>query len=184
MSEAASERFEGLRDAWNRWGCFVTLGLAVLLLFGGVWMVRRDHAPRVGSDVRAVAFLDAEGRRRTLGELVGRPVVVDVWATWCPPCRESLPELVKLQAAAGDRYAVIPLSVDEGGFKVVAPFLARQGLPLSAFVPESRAALEPFGPVSMIPTTVLVGADGKLVTRWSGFYPGRTEAELQKLLRR
>jgi thiol-disulfide isomerase/thioredoxin len=180
----AADRLESLRDAWNRWGCFVTLGVAVLLLFGGVWMVRRDHAPRVGADVRAVAYLDAEGRRHTLGELAGRPVVVDVWATWCPPCRASLPELAKLQAGAGERYAVVPLSVDEGGFQAVTPFLQRQGLQLKAYVPEGSDALDPFGPVSAIPTTILVDAQGRLVTRWSGFHPGRAEAELQGLLRR
>ena len=178
------DRREALRDAWNRWGCFVSLGAAALLLFGGVWRVRRDHAPRVGADVRAVAYLDAGGRRHTLAEHAGRPVVVDVWATWCPPCRESLPELSRLQAGGGDRYAVVPLSVDEAGFQAVSPFLARQGLALKAFVPENRAALDPFGPVSMIPTTILVDARGKLVTRWSGYDPGRTESELRKLLQR
>ncbi|MFN8011889.1 MAG: TlpA disulfide reductase family protein [Holophagaceae bacterium] len=174
------DRLEALRDAWNRWGCFVSLGAAALLLFGGVWSVRRDHAPRVGADVRAVAFRDAEGRRHTLAEYAGRPVVVDVWATWCPPCRASLPELAKLQAEGGSRHAVIPLSVDEAGFQAVSPFLARQGLALTTFVPEGPEALEPFGPVSVIPTTILVDAKGKLVTRWSGYAPGRVEAELRK----
>lgn len=178
------DRLEALRDAWNRWGCFVSLGAAVLLLFGGVWRVRRDHAPRVGADVRAVAFRDSAGRRHTLAEYAGRPVVVDVWATWCPPCRASLPELAKLQAESGDRYAVVPLSVDDAGFQAVAPFLTRQGLALTAFVPEGPQALEPFGPVSEIPTTILVDGRGRLVTRWSGFYQGRAEHELQPLLRR
>ncbi len=175
------DRLEAVRDAWNRWGCFVSLGAAALLLFGGVWRVRRDHAPRVGADVRAVAFRDAQGGRHTLAEFAGRPVVVDVWATWCPPCRASLPELAKLQAESGDRYAVVPLSVDDTGFQAVGPFLARQGLTLTAFVPEGPEALEPFGPVSVIPTTILVDGNGKLLTRWSGHAPGRVAAELRKL---
>lgn len=178
------DRLEAWKDAWNRWGCFATLGLAVLLLFGGVWLVRRDHAPRVGADLRQVAFRDAAGTLRTLAEFSGRPVVVDVWATWCPPCQASLPELARLQAGAGDRYAVVPLSVDEDGFAAVSPFLARQGLSLQAYVPGGRQALEPFGPVSVIPTTILVDAKGRLVTRWSGYSPGRIEAELQGMLRR
>jgi thiol-disulfide isomerase/thioredoxin len=182
----AEGRLEALRDAWQRRGCFVTLAAAVALTIGAGWWIRRDHAPRVGADVRAVAFLDASGRRRTLGDFEGKVVVVDVWATWCPPCKASLPELARLQAAGGGRYAVLPLSVDDGGFPVVAAYLARQPAPvrdLQAYVPESRANLEPFGPISGIPTTILVDAQGKLVTRWSGFHPGRAEAELAVLLR-
>ncbi len=179
------DRRDTLADAWNRWGCFGTLGLAILLAIGGVWIIRRDHAPRVGADVRSVAFLDAAGRRHTLAEHAGRPVVVDVWATWCPPCKASLPELARLQAAAGDRYAVIPLSVDDGGFAEVAAYLQRQAPPvreLRAFVPEGQGALEPFGPISGIPTTILVDARGRLRARWSGYDPGRAETELKALL--
>jgi len=179
------DRRGALADAWNRWGCFGTLGLAILVAVGGAWIIRRDHAPRVGADVRGVAYLDAAGRRHTLAEHAGKPVVVDVWATWCPPCKASLPELAQLQATAGNRYAVIPLSVDDGGFADVAAYLQRQASPvrdLRAFVPEGPEALEPFGPVAGIPTTILVDAQGRLRTRWSGYAPGRAEAELKALL--
>lgn len=178
---------EALRDGWNRWGCFATLGLALVTVLAGFWIVRRDNTPRLGADVRAVAFLDEDGKRHTLAEYAGKTVVVDVWATWCPPCKASLPELAALQAAADGRYAVLPISVDDGGFADVRAYLLKQPpavASLRAVIPDGGRALEPFGPINGIPTTIIVGADGRLRARWSGFYPGRAEAELKTALGR
>lgn len=179
MDEELKER---LRDQWGRWGCFATLGLVGLVLLFGIWRVKRDNTPRVGTDVRAVAFLDAEGHRHSLAEYTGKVLVVDVWATWCPPCQASLPELAKLQAEADSRYAVLPISIDEGGFTDVNTYLSRHPMQLKAFVPLNRDALEPFGPISGIPTTIIVDANGKLRTRWSGYASGRAESELKAAL--
>lgn len=177
---------EALRDAWDRWGCFGTLVLALLVLGLGLWSVTGEGSAKVGAKVSAVAFRDAEGGRHTLAEFAGKVVVVDVWATWCPPCRASLPEIAALQAASNGKYAVLPISVDEGGFPTVAGYLAGQPGPvrtLKAYVPEGAQALDAFGPIRGIPTTLIVGADGTLRTRWSGYYPGRTEAELTAALK-
>ncbi len=179
MSEDLMER---LRDRWGRWGCFATLGLLGLVVLFGLWRVRRDTTPLVGADVRAVAFLDAEGRRHTLAEYDGKVVVVDVWATWCPPCRASLPELAKLQTEADGRYAVLPISIDDGGFAEVNAYLRSRPMPLKAFVPEQRSSLDPFGPINGIPTTIIVDGDGKLRTRWSGYASGKAESELKAAL--
>ena len=179
------ETRESLRDAWDRWGCFGTLGLAVLLLVMGFWIVNRDGSPNIGADVRSVAFLDAEGRRHILAEYSGKVVVVDVWATWCPPCRASLPEIAAFQAAAQGRYVVLPISVDDSGFGAVNDFLNQQSGALKtmkAFVPANAGALDAFGAIQGIPTTILIGADGKIRTRWSGYYAGRTESELKSVL--
>ena len=179
MNEDAMER---IRELWGRWGCFATLGLVGLVLLFGIWRVKRDNTPNVGADVRSVAFLDAEGRRHTLVEYAGKVLVVDVWATWCPPCQASLPELAKLQSEADGRYAVLPLSIDDGGFKDVNAYLGRHPMQLKAFVPLNRGALDPFGPISGIPTTIIVDAGGKLRTRWSGYASGRSETELKAAL--
>ncbi len=180
------DTMESIRDGWSRWGCFVTVGLVVLVGLLGIWIVKRDNAPRVGAEVGSVAFLDAEGRRHTLAEYAGKVVVVDVWATWCPPCQASLPEIAQLQSAADGRYAVLPISVDAGGFKDVDVYLSGQLMPLKAlkaYVQAGRSSLEAFGPISGIPTTIIVDTNGKLRTRWSGYSPGRAEHELKAALK-
>ena len=179
MNEDARER---IRDQWGRWGCFATLGLVALVLVFGIWRVKRDNTPRVGADVRSVAFIDAAGGRHTLAEYAGKVVVVDVWATWCPPCQASLPELAKLQSEADGHYAVLPISIDDGGFTDVSTYLSRHPMPLNAYIPLNRGALEPFGPISGIPTTIIVDGNGRLRTRWSGYAAGRAEAELKAAL--
>jgi thiol-disulfide isomerase/thioredoxin len=131
-----------------------------------------------------VAFLDVDGNRRTLAEFKGRVVLVDVWATWCPPCREALPEVAELQKASGERYLVLPISVDRGGWGDVRPFLAHNPqLGLTAFVPDGSRALEPFGAIRGIPTTLLIDRQSRLVKRWSGYGPGLAKRALEEALK-
>ena len=86
-------------------GVVVTRGL-----FGGA-----SGGASTGTDVSQVAFRDVAGNHRTLAEFKGKVVLVDVWATWCPPCRKSLPEVADMQRSGGESYVVLPISVDRGG---------------------------------------------------------------------
>jgi thiol-disulfide isomerase/thioredoxin len=158
------------------------------LLLGGVAAARgllggsSEGASR-GADVSRVAFRDAEGNRRTLAEFRGKVVLVDVWATWCPPCRRSLPEVAELQRGGGDRYVVLPISVDQGGWGAVRPFLAQNPqLGLTAYLPDGDRALAPFGEISGIPTTLIIDRSGRLVRRWSGYGEGMARRALEEAL--
>ena len=159
------------------------------LLLGGVALVRGlsgggGEGASSGTDVSRVAFRDAEGNRRTLADYKGKVVLVDVWATWCPPCRRSLPEVAELQKAGSDRYVVLPISVDRGGWADIQPFLAQNPqLGLTAFIPDGAKALDAFGEISGIPTTLIVDRKGKLVQRWSGYGEGQAKRALDEALR-
>jgi thiol-disulfide isomerase/thioredoxin len=159
------------------------------LLLGGVVVFRGlfgggSQGASKGTDVSRVAFVDADGRRQTLADFKGKVVLVDVWATWCPPCRRSLPEVAELQKAGGDSYVVLPISVDRGGWGDVKPFLAKNPqLGLTAFVPDGGKALEPFGEISGIPTTLIIDRQGKLVQRWSGYDEGAARRALDEALK-
>lgn len=135
------------------------------------------------AQVETVSFLDAEGRRGSLADFKGKVVIVDVWATWCPPCRRSLPEVAALQGKGGGDFVVLAISVDREGFLAVKPFLSeRPELGLKAVVPENSQALAPFGAIDGIPTTLVIDRKGRVRERWSGFYPGRAEQALQAAL--
>ena len=159
------------------------------LLLGGVAVFRglfggKAEGAASGTDVRRVAFRDAEGNRQTLADLQGKVVLVDVWATWCPPCRRSLPEVAELQKAGGDRYVVLPISVDQGGWGDVKPFLSQNPqLGLTAYLPDGGGALEAFGEIRGIPTTLVIDRRGRLVKRWSGYGEGLARQALQEALK-
>ncbi len=158
------------------------------LLLGGVVVFRGlfsggGEGVAKGTDVSPVAFRDAAGNRRTLADFKGKVVLVDVWATWCPPCRKSLPEVAELQKAGGDRYVVLPISVDRGGWGDVTPFLAQNPqLGLTAFVPDGAKAMDAFGEIPGIPTTLIIDREGKLVKRWSGYGEGMAKRALEEAL--
>jgi thiol-disulfide isomerase/thioredoxin len=169
------------------------VALAALLLFGGLfWLMRssltmgESGLARKGQDMSAVAYLDVSGARHTLEEEKGKVVVLDVWATWCPPCRKSLPGLAKLAAAGGNDYTVIPISVDDDGFKAVTPFL--QSHPdlavLPGLVPDGARGLAPLGAVGAIPTTFLLDREGKVLDAWSGVQEERLDSGLRRALGR
>ncbi|WP_243304717.1 TlpA family protein disulfide reductase [Geothrix oryzisoli] len=137
-----------------------------------------------GADVRQVAFRDSEGVRHTLAEYRGKVVVVDVWATWCPPCRKSLPEVAELQRAGGDRYVVLPISVDRRGWEDVKPFLAQNPqLGLKAFIPDGAEGLGPLGEIRGIPTTLIIDREGRVLKSWAGYGEGMAKRALDEALK-
>ncbi len=179
-------------DSWELpgpWRARLSLALVAGCLAGLAWvgwriLGRGGPGPvGPGASVAAVSYADDQGRVSTLGALRGQVVLVDVWATWCPPCRASLPEIARLQREARGRYSVVALSVDREGFDAIRPFLvAHPELGLAAVVPAGRGGLAPFGEIRGIPTTFVIDREGRVRSRWSGFAPGRAEAELRAAL--
>lgn len=119
--------------------------------------------------VPEVAFTDGEGEPLTLDAWRGKIVLLNIWATWCGPCREEMPTLDRLQARlGGDRFEVVALSIDRAGVSVVAEFFEEIGIEhLRTFIDDSGKAardLKVFG----LPATLLIGRDGQELGRLVG----------------
>jgi thiol-disulfide isomerase/thioredoxin len=114
-------------------------------------------------------FTDGDGRSRTLAEFRGKDLLLNLWATWCVPCREEMPALDRLQARlGGSAFEVLALSIDRQGLPPVTAFYRELGLrTLGVYVdPSANAprALRALG----IPTTLLVDPEGREVGRAHG----------------
>jgi len=119
--------------------------------------------------VTAIQFEDAEGRPRKLTDFRGKIVLLNIWATWCVPCRKEMPALDRLQATIGDgEFKIVPLSIDRGGMDVVRKFYAEVGLQkLGMYRDTSGSAARELGAVG-IPTTLLIDRDGQEIGRLIG----------------
>lgn len=135
--------------------------------------------------IAPLTFIDATGHRHTLADFRGKLVLLNVWATWCPPCREEMPTLDRLQQnMGGTDFAVVPLSIDagDGGVAQVRQFYRTAGVThLPIFNDSTGTAAEKVGTVAL-PTTLLIDRDGREIGRTVG-PAGWNSAEVAALIR-
>ena len=114
-------------------------------------------------------FTDGAGRPRTLVEFRGKGLLLNLWATWCVPCREEMPALDRLQARlGGPAFEVLALSIDRQGMPPVAAFYQELGLrALGVYVDPSASAPRALRSLG-IPTTLLIDPEGREVGRAHG----------------
>ena len=106
------------------------------------------------------AVTTREGRLITPDSLRGKVVLVNVWATWCLPCRVEMPALQSLsQAYSADSFVVLGLSVDRGPASAVDDFLQEYGVTYPVAIVDDRT-IAGFGGVVGYPTSFLIGRDG------------------------
>jgi thiol-disulfide isomerase/thioredoxin len=120
---------------------------------------------RAPLDVSDLAFRTPDGADVTLASYAGKVTLLNLWATWCAPCRREMPALDRLQQAlGGEDFAVVPVSIDTGGPERPRAFLDSIGvenLPLNIDpTTEIFEELKGRGLALGLPVTVLVGRDG------------------------
>ncbi len=127
-----------------------------------VFKETREALPDVG-------FLEGTGKPVNLKDLRGKLVLLNLWATWCAPCRKEMPSLARLQKALGsDKFQVVALAVDKSGLDGARKFLTDnkiEGLDLFA---DPTAHDGPALKVIGMPTSILIDADGREIGRLIG----------------
>jgi thiol-disulfide isomerase/thioredoxin len=145
--------------------------LLVALIGPAAHAARPDSIPmhETPRPVPTVAFADEAGNPLTLDDWGGRVVLLNIWATWCGPCRAEMPTLDRLQATlGGERFEVLALSIDRAGVDVVRRFFDEIDIAhLRIFIDETMQAARALA-VPGLPETLLVSPDGRELGRLLG----------------
>jgi thiol-disulfide isomerase/thioredoxin len=143
-----------------------------------------DEAPESGEKVTlrffrnpapAPAFVgrDLDGREISTASLRGKVVLLNFWATWCPPCRAEIPDLVALQEKYRDQLQIIGISEDESGPDVVRRFVAEHHMNYPVVM--TTAELEKqFPGIGALPTSFVIDRQARLVQKHVGMLTART----------
>lgn len=123
----------------------------------------------VGKPLPNVLMTGLNGPHRPLASYRGRPLVINVWASWCSPCRKEAASLERLAwSEAGSRFTVIGISTDDDR-NAALKWLGESNATLSHYIDRApRWPLENLLGASSIPLTVLVDAEGRVVARFRG----------------
>jgi cytochrome c biogenesis protein CcmG/thiol:disulfide interchange protein DsbE len=136
---------------------------------------------RERTTVQPFIATDIGGTPVSLSSLRGKVVLVNFWATWCPPCREEIPDLVALQARYKDELQIVGISQDSGSAADVARFAREHGMnyPTVMSTPDIERL---FPNVYALPTTFVIDREGRLAQKHVGLLNiSRTEAETRAL---
>lgn len=180
-----------------RWLVVATLSVAafVLIVAGMVRYTRvveaglKDAKGPSGSvkllkarvEVPAFTAPGLDGRPVSTAALRGKVVLVNFWATWCPPCREEIPDLIALQKKYKDRLVIIGVSEDDIAVEEVKRFAEAHAMsyPIVMTTPDIR---KQFTGIVALPTTFVIDRDGRLVQKHVGMLnAANTEAETRVL---
>jgi peroxiredoxin len=132
-----------------------------------------QSTPLTGGSVEGKAAIDftlkdLQGKDVRLADLAGKVVLLNFWATWCPPCREEIPSMVKLNGAmAGKQFQMLCVSIDDGGKSDVDAFFARQQLTLPVLLDPSSTVAKQYG-LTGVPESFVIDKKGKIVKKVVG----------------
>ena len=149
--------------------------LAAGLLVAGTAIASAQQPPKnfifheAPKPIASIAFEDGQGRSRSLADFRGKVVLLNIWATWCGPCRREMPSLDRLQGLLGGAdFEVVALSIDRSGIETVRKFYADVGIrKLSIYIDSSGKATRELATVG-VPATLLIDRAGRELGRLVG----------------
>jgi len=129
-----------------------------------------EQQPAVGSTAPAISLADLNGTMVTLSEFKGKVVLINFWASWCPPCTNEMPGFEKVfEEYEAKGFVVIGVALDD-----IKLSLIREMRITYPVVRINDRVTRDYGNVSSVPVSILLGRDGRIVRKVKEFYPETT----------
>ena len=152
----------------------VLIGIAFLFSYQGC------KAPEVASALPAAELLDLAGNKVSLSSFAGKPLLINMWATWCGPCRFEIPALVRMQEKHGPQgFEVLGLNTDDEEVQLINDFTAelKVNYPIAYADTKLQSNFLKISKFPGIPQSFLIDRDGRL----RGVFRGANPADIKKM---
>ena len=141
--------------------------LAAILAGTGIFALAFAAQPMMDK-APAFALQDLDGKEVSSSDFAGKVILLNFWATWCPPCQAEIPALKSLHNDYQARgFEVVGISVDEDGPEAVQAFVKKKGINYPVLM-STDEVIGAYGGIRGIPTTFLISRDGKIVKKFFG----------------
>ena len=164
----------------TRPGPSLKLSLTILFVFIAavlVILLLRNERDSTGTTTKQIqvgfpapnfTFPDLNGQQVSLSDHRGKVVLVNIWATWCPPCRQEMPSMQKLyERFEGENFEILAVSIDSTGREAVGPFMRTMNLTFPALL-DSRENIRPLYGVTGVPESFIIDKEGIVVEKIIG----------------
>ncbi len=112
-----------------------------------------------------------QGEVVSLSDFRGKVVILDFWATWCPPCKAEIPDFIELYSQYADQgLEIIGISLDQGDLSVVPAFVESYKVQYPMLYYKDEVIMD-YGGIRSIPTTFIIDREGKIVDKVVGYKP-------------
>lgn len=153
----------------------IAFALILSLCLSGCMLLQKEHEivpikPAPQPQVADFTALDAQGNEVALYDFIGKPIVLNFWATWCGPCMREMPEFQQAYLDYQDQVQFVMVNMTDGAYETVEgvqAFLQEQGYTFPVLF-DTQAQAATVYQVYSIPTTCFISADGQLVSRKVG----------------
>jgi thiol-disulfide isomerase/thioredoxin len=144
--------------------------IALALLLGGGWLILNqtkpdtnrgalEPAPVKGHPSPEISLMSTDGTLVNLSDFKGKPVIINFWATWCPPCRAETPDLQEVHRELGDKVAILSVNATSQDGGDVAGFMREFGVTFTVVLDPEGKAFEAYN-IRGLPTTIFVDRAG------------------------
>jgi peroxiredoxin len=178
---AARRRNEHIRNSLLIGGSLFIFAAIIIVSFSKS-VAQNVVSPRIGSTLGNFALQDINGKTVHLSDYTGKAVLINAWATWCPPCKAEMPLLNQYyQSHAQQGFMLLAINAGDT-LAEAASFANQNGLAFPVLLDPGTQVLDQMG-IRDFPTSILIGKDGKVKTIHIGMFTQESiEAELTPLL--